>query len=311
MAGSESRSVSLCIPTYNDSTVVADALRSAREQDYPGLEILVLDNHSTDDTWRIVTDIAASDSRIRCIRHSENIGMARNFSACISFAQGDYVQILCADDALAPGCVTALATALNKYSGSVLAACGRVFTDALLHALEIRCARQKLQFVPGERLLRECFADGNVIGEPSAVMFRRAAAARGFSADYSQAVDLEMWFHLLESGAAVLLPDPLALIRQHGAQTTQANIRSGRIVQDKRLLFRQYGANLAAKLSVREKLSWDARMASSVARTGYAGGISDPGAITEVFFRTVFRRFLVPGLQVAWKFRGVRAAQRL
>lgn len=303
--------ISLCIPTYNDASVVADALSSALRQDCSWLEILVLDNGSTDDTWRIVTEIASTDPRVRCIRHPENIGMARNFSACISSARGEYVQILCADDALHPACVATLSGALKEHPEAVLVACGRVFTDEKLQGNDVRRARPEPAIVAGKSLLHECFVHGNLIGEPSAVMFRRAAAGRGFNPDYSQAVDLEMWLHLLESGAAVLLPDPLVLIRQHGAQTTQANIRSGRIVQDKQLLFRQYAGRLKSTLSLREKLSWDARMASSVARTGCAGGISDPGAITEVFFRTVFRRFLVPGLQVAWKLRGAGAAQRL
>jgi len=80
--------VTVCIPAYNASTVVGDALRSALRQDYADLEILVLDNQSTDDTWRIVTEIAASDSRVRCIRHDENIGTttrasrARKASSC-------------------------------------------------------------------------------------------------------------------------------------------------------------------------------------------------------------------------------------
>lgn len=311
MSVSDRPSVSICIPTHNDAGVVADALHSALKQDYLGLEILVLDNHSTDDTWSIVTDIAATDARVRIIRHAEDIGMAANFSAGVSSAQGEYVQILCADDVLEPGCVAALAAALNDYPEAVLAACGRAFTDEELRLESVRRARKSLEMVCGDSLLRECFVYGNVIGEPSAVMFRRAAAVRGFNAEFSQAVDLEMWFHLLQFGAGVLLPDVLTRIRQHGAQTSRVNIRSGRIVQDKQHLFRLYAARLADTLSPWEKLTWDARMASSVARARYGAEGGDTENISEVFFRTAFRRAIVPCLEAFWKLRGAQSAQRL
>lgn len=311
MKSSQSPTVSVCIPAHNDAEVIADAMHSALRQDYSPLEILVLDNHSADATWRIVTEIAAKDPRVRCVRHAEDIGMARNFTACVSFARGEYLQILCADDALEPECVASLAGALNDHPEAVLAACGRVFADERLQAERVVRARMKEEVVAGADLTRDCFVRGNLIGEPSAVMFRRAAASRGFRAEYSQAVDLEMWFHLLESGGAVLLPDPLALIRQHGAQTTQANIRSGRIVNDKRLLFREYGAKMGFALSVWEKLSWDTRMASSVARVRRSGGVSDPADIAEVYFQALFRRLLVPSLELGWRLRGGVTDQRL
>src|SRR5438477_1259628 len=90
-------SVSICIPTFNDAAVVGDALRSALRQEYPRLEIIVIDNNSTDQTGEVVAGIAAGDNRFRYSRNSENIGMARNFNACIAAAIGEYVLILCAD----------------------------------------------------------------------------------------------------------------------------------------------------------------------------------------------------------------------
>ncbi|MBI3715412.1 MAG: glycosyltransferase family 2 protein [Betaproteobacteria bacterium] len=288
-----------------------DALRSAIEQEYAPLEIVVVDNHSTDGTWGIVTEFASKDRRIRALRNAENIGMARNFNACIAIAGGDFVLILCADDALEEGCVDLLASALIAHPGAVLSACGRILTDPALNQRGIASARQRKEEVDAARLRGECFAKGNQIGEPSAVMFRRKAASRGFHPDYSQAIDLEMWFHLLESGSAVLLPDPKSRIRLHDAQTTQENIRSGRIVRDKQLLFRQYARRLSAELTFLEKLEWDARLASSVARTRTAGGQVEVNDLAELFYGRTFRWVLCPITGLAWRLRGAVAAQRL
>ena len=86
-------------------------------------------------------------------------------------------------------------------------------------------------------MLAECFFLGNRIGEPTAVMFRRADSSQGFSLEYNQLVDLVMWFHLLYVGDYIALPEALCTIRSHEGQATKANELSGRTVEDRRRLF--------------------------------------------------------------------------
>jgi len=299
--------VSICIPTYNHGHVVADALLSALAQSYGSLEILVLDNHSTDDTERVVRETASGDTRVRYVRHAENIGMAGNFSACITMARGEFVQILCADDTLEPGCAQALATALHDNPQAVLAACGRTLTDGMLNPLRTVRPRSRREVVEGPALVRECFVWGNRIGDPCAVMFRREAGRRGFNPEYSQLIDLEMWLHLLANGGAVLLPEPLCRVRRHAQQTTQSNIRSGRIVEERRRLFRQFRSGLRPSLSAWEKVLWDARMAHCIARAGASGKSVDPGRIGEVFNPSLFLHLLLPLITLGWRLHGSRA----
>ena len=296
--------VSICIPTHDDALVVADAIRSARAQSYAALEIVVLDNASSDGTGDVVQRAAENDARVRYVRHPQDIGMAENFSACVSAARGSLVQILCADDALEPGAVQALAGALASHPRAALAACGRMLCDAGLRPLRVARARASLAEVPGVELMRECFARGNRIGEPSAVMFRRDAGLRGFNSAYSQLVDLEMWFHLLASGAAVLLPDALCRVRQHAGQMTAANIRSARLLEDKQRFFRQFAPRISPMLSGLDRLAWDLRMASSVARVRRAGVSGEVPLPAEVFHPALFRTLLLPAVAAGWALRG-------
>ena len=286
--------------------MIADALRSVLGQTYSNLEILVFDNHSTDETERVVNELASSDPRVRYVRHAENIGMAANFNACLFAARGEFIQMLCADDILEPECVTELSTALRAQPSAVLACCGRALVDADLQPLRVVRARSVREVVEGVALIRECFAWGNRIGEPSAVMFRRQAGDRGFNADYPQLVDMEMWFYLLRKGAAVILPEVLCLVRRHGQQFSQTNICNGRIVEDKQKLFRQMLSSVVDSLSIHEKVLWDARMASSIVRVRRAGARVDASRISEVFYRPVFRCvvfFLSLALPVMHKMR--------
>ena len=291
--------VSICIPTYNRAESLAKALASAQAQAFTDLEIVVVDNHSSDGTEALVREAARADPRVRLVRHAENIGLARNFSACIAEARGEYVKLLCDDDWLERDCVALLLAALSR-PGVALAACARRLIDDGDQTLRVARARRASTTVPGEAMLRELFARGNTIGEPSAVLFRRRDAARGFDVRYQHALDLEMWCHVLRAGALAYVAEPLCCIRVHSAQATRANILSGQIIEDKQRLYREIGPALAPALSAAERWRWDARMASTVGRMRAGGGAPDAAGIAEVFHPRAFRNALLPLATLAW-----------
>src|SRR5438552_1628138 len=104
-------SVTIAIPLYNKLHYIGATLESALQQTYRDIEVVVLDNCSTDGSYEYVK--AHPDSRIRVIRHTENIGMVANFNSALENAQGEFVQILCADDLLKPHCIARQVAALD------------------------------------------------------------------------------------------------------------------------------------------------------------------------------------------------------
>ena len=94
--------VSVIIPTYNRAGFVAEAIRSVQAQTHPDVEIIVVDDASTDDTCDVVRTLSAQDSRITFVRQPENrrVNAARNLG--MRHASGDYVNFLDSDDLLAP-----------------------------------------------------------------------------------------------------------------------------------------------------------------------------------------------------------------
>jgi hypothetical protein len=62
-----------------------------------------------------------------------------------------------------------------------------------------------------------------LIGEPSAVLFRRDRGARGFDENFQHLVDLEMWFHLLEQGDMAYTREALCCFRVHAKQQSASN----------------------------------------------------------------------------------------
>jgi glycosyltransferase involved in cell wall biosynthesis len=111
--------VTIGIPTYNRSRFLVQAVESALAQTYPNVEIIVSDNASTDDTHNV---LSAYKDRIKVLSQRENIGMARNWNACLDAASGQYFLLLSDDDSLEP---TAIEKLINEFDDSVVFVYGK------------------------------------------------------------------------------------------------------------------------------------------------------------------------------------------
>lgn len=106
--------VSIVIPVYNTAPFLDECIRSAAEQTHPQLEILLINDGSTDESPRICEAWARRDRRIRVI-HTPNRGPALARNTGMDAATGQYLCFLDSDDTLAPDAVEkALATALAR-----------------------------------------------------------------------------------------------------------------------------------------------------------------------------------------------------
>jgi len=94
--------VSILIPVYNRETLISETIESAISQTYENIEIIIVDNNSTDGTWEILKSYSQKDKRIKIYRNQENIGPVRNWRKCLEYAQGEYAKFLWSDDLIAP-----------------------------------------------------------------------------------------------------------------------------------------------------------------------------------------------------------------
>jgi glycosyltransferase involved in cell wall biosynthesis len=90
-------SVSILIPVYNGAMTVGRCLDSALSQDYSDLEVVVVDDHSTDDTAGV---LAGYRDRARVLRNERNSGIARTYNRAIRESRGEIVVMLASDCAL-------------------------------------------------------------------------------------------------------------------------------------------------------------------------------------------------------------------
>jgi biofilm PGA synthesis N-glycosyltransferase PgaC len=89
--------VSILIPAYNEANVIGSCVRAALGSDYPELEVLVLDDGSTDETEAAARDAAAGDERCRVIRDPVNRGKADRLNEGFRQARYDFVAVTDAD----------------------------------------------------------------------------------------------------------------------------------------------------------------------------------------------------------------------
>lgn len=113
--------VSVVVICFNDSTRLPLAVRSVLQQTLADLEVLIVDDCSTDSTPRVASELVAEDSRVRSIRLPENsggCGAPRNMG--VSAAKGDYLMFLDSDDVLTSGACEALVSAAESSSSDVV-----------------------------------------------------------------------------------------------------------------------------------------------------------------------------------------------
>jgi len=214
--------VSVCIPAYNCEKYVSACIESVLSQTFHNIEIIVIDDCSTDATWERLQEF--SDPRLSLSKNTCNLGAEQNWNACLEQARGEYIQILPSDDQLYPEAIAKRVAVLEAAGNSDLSF---VFSARHIVDAEDKRVMTALLSKAGRRdrsdLVRQNVTRGmNVIGEPACVLFRASCAmkAGGFSAKLPYLIDLDYWIRLLEFGDAWCLAEPLCTFRLTGQNWT-------------------------------------------------------------------------------------------
>lgn len=113
--------VSIIVPVYNAQKGLSRCLESICSQTYQELEIIVLNDGSTDDSLAICEQFRAKDPRIVVV-DKENEGVSRTRNAGLTLAQGDYIQFADSDDALDPDYTQNLVQAALEHNADLVIA---------------------------------------------------------------------------------------------------------------------------------------------------------------------------------------------
>ncbi len=206
--------MSVVVPAYQSERYIGEAVRSALAQTVTAIEVIVIDDGSTDATAAIVERLAASDSRIRIVRQARGgVSAARNRG--LAEARGRWVALLDADDVWLPARLERQLNFLTANPDVAVLGCygWHIGPDG----------RRTGVFEVGPRD-REHFAHLRNRGDVifllvSSVLMDREVARRlgGFREAYRVGQDIELWTRLADHNLILVLPERLVGYRMHEA----------------------------------------------------------------------------------------------
>ena len=182
---------SAIIPAHNCENYIKSTIQSVLKQSHANLEILVIDDCSTDNTLQIVTDFAKTDNRIQVFQNEKNLGVAKTRNRGFELAAGKFIALLDGDDIWEPDKLQKQIALLEKTdcefcytSYSYINAAGAQIGSA--HIVPESCA-----FLD---LLKE-----NFICCSSVVLKKKLVEKHKMSSDYFHE-DFVFWLELLQNG---------------------------------------------------------------------------------------------------------------
>jgi glycosyltransferase involved in cell wall biosynthesis len=202
--------VSVIVPVYNRPAFVGEALRSALSQECPGgLEIVAVDDGSTDETPQVLADIAAADGRVRVIRQ-ENAGPAHARNLAMREAKGELLALLDSDDVWLPGKLAAQVALLDAHPAAAFA---HSDVDEFWEEGDGEWTRRP-PIVSGHVL--RTILKRNVI-HTMTVVLRRSVIEEvgGFDPDYPPCEDWDLWLRIVDHHPIVGDPERRVRVRLH------------------------------------------------------------------------------------------------
>jgi teichuronic acid biosynthesis glycosyltransferase TuaG len=222
--------VSVVMPAYCGEKYIAQSIRSALDQTYSDLELIVIDDGSTDRTGEIVQALRAEDSRVVYV-YQQNAGQGCARNAGIRIARGDLIGFLDQDDLWESHKLELQIRVMEAAGADVVFSNGFIFS-------EDKTADESTSFSDWFTPLSGKFDGPSMFGLVyelnripilSALVRRDALQKIGLlegNLQYQNCDDYDLWLRLAEGGATFFgMEEKLVRYRLHSSQASQSNIR--------------------------------------------------------------------------------------
>ena len=207
----------VAIPARAAAATIGEAVQSVLAQSFSNWRLAVYENAAVDNTAEIVR--AFADPRVVVKTSPAALSFRDNWQRCLQDLDGDFFQLLCADDKLHPHCFEQklrLAQQPQNADIAVFSSNRRLLSAGGGALFEQGFAKRGGRH-PRARVLRQAAWRGNPVGDPSVMLFR-AAALRDFEFDKAVCpfmADADMWDFALQRGDLLHLPRALSDFRVH------------------------------------------------------------------------------------------------
>lgn len=202
--------VSVVMPCFNAAAYLREAVASVLNQSLRDLELVVVDDGSTDDSPRILAELARTDARLHVVRQ-DNAGPSPARNLGIEIARGEWLAFLDADDWWSTDCLRRLHEAAVT-SGAGLAYCGWQNVG--------QAGGPGEPWLPPDHSAADiellCFTSCPWPIHALLVQRRRIREAGGFDATLRACEDFDLWLRISRDLRVVRVPEVMAFYRHHG-----------------------------------------------------------------------------------------------
>lgn len=211
--------LSVLIGCWNNAPTIVRAIHSILTQTHHDLELIVVDDGSTDNTASLVEEVAANDDRVRHLR-LPHVGIALSLNAGLHASRGEYVAFQDADDWSLPNRLQRQLEIMHARRDVAVVGCKMEEVDQNGRQLQPRT-----KFAPGD--VNPVLLRFNPIPN-SCAMVRRSPtlALGGFNPRYRYAMDYDLWLRLAEGGVVTTIDETLAVRMMSGQNVAARNERA-------------------------------------------------------------------------------------
>lgn len=225
--------VSVIVPNYNHAPFLERRLRTISQQTHQNIEIILLDDASTDDSQAIISQFARTHKNVVSIDiNKSNSGLPINqWNKGVSQAKGEYIWIAESDDEAEPEFISSLITLSNRFPSAGIVYCDSEIIDEDSQKVAYYDYSSK-QYIDGGLWKRDFFENGrnflakfmlfrNLIPNVSAVLFRASALKSCLKqSSFKYCADWELYARILASSDVAYCSKPMNKFRKH-IQTTR------------------------------------------------------------------------------------------
>lgn len=183
--------VTIHMPTHNQGRFIAHALEGALNQTYDDYEVVLSNNHSTDETDAVLARYS-DHPRLRIVRPPTFLPSIDNFKFCVAQSKSEYFSYLCSDDGLLPDFLAEQVALLDRYPSASFCHSAAEMIGENGELLHLEKSIRRTGLTRGEEAFKRFVFNARCVGD--SVLFRRACFDRvgGFGDLYALDWEVEL-----------------------------------------------------------------------------------------------------------------------
>jgi teichuronic acid biosynthesis glycosyltransferase TuaG len=216
--------ISICLPTFNRSEFIAEAIHSIQRQSYQDWELIIVDDCSTDSTAELLKWYINQDKRIKVYWNDKNEGIAFSRNEAVKYAKGEYIAVMDSDDVMHPD---RLKKELKAIKGKDFVYSSYIICDQEGHAL------QGGLVMPPTKLTIQGVLDGFTPPHVTLLARKELFLAHPYLVSHRVNDDLKLQLDLVKGGYKYSrIREPLMMVRYHDTNISKEKAKEIKEVTD-------------------------------------------------------------------------------